>query len=240
MCLAIMALGQHSVHPVIIAANRDEFLDRPALALAPWQEDYRIRGGRDLEKGGTWLSFHEDGRWGLITNVRAPHLRRQGAPSRGAFIRDFLLGDDGPIDFIAQLPDLNRFEPFNLVLGHGAEAYHINSIEGQLNLLNPGVHALSNDNLNTPWPKAEVTRVAISSVISQSAFDMDGLFEPLTDRTIYPDHTLPSTGVPLEWEQRLSAAFVEAPDYGTRCSTVAIYDPIRGWLLQERVWDRLS
>lgn len=193
-----------------------------------------------MEKGGTWLAFHEDGRWGLITNVRAPHIKRQGAPSRGAFIKDFLLGEYQPDDFLRTLGDIDRYEPFNLVLGLGAKAYHINSIEGKLNAVHPGIHSLSNDNLNTPWPKAEATRAAISKIIGTDEIDVESLMLPLTDRAVYPDAVLPSTGVPLEWERMLSAAFVDAPGYGTRCSTIALHHRSGGWLLRERVWDRLN
>ena len=50
------------------------------------------------------------------------------------------------------------------------------------------------------------------------------LFDALADRAIAPDHALPSTGVPLAWERRWSAAFIGTPDrsYGTRCSTLVI------------------
>ena len=149
------------------------------------------------------------------------------------------MSDDQPIDFLRSIPDLDRYEPFNLVLGHGAKTYHINSIEQKLNTVGTGIHALSNEDLNTPWPKAEATRAAIDSRIGSEVIDLDSLFVPLTDRTMYPDEMLPSTGVPLEWERILSAAFVEAPGYGTRCSTVALHNA-EGWVLQERVWDRVS
>jgi uncharacterized protein with NRDE domain len=52
------------------------------------------------------------------------------------------------------------------------------------------------------------------------------LFDALADRAIADDARLPETGVPLEWERRLSAAFVRSPehDYGTRSSTVVVFD----------------
>jgi uncharacterized protein with NRDE domain len=46
------------------------------------------------------------------------------------------------------------------------------------------------------------------------------LFEMLSDRSTAPDEVLPSTGVRLEWERRLSSALITGADYGTRASTV--------------------
>ena len=50
------------------------------------------------------------------------------------------------------------------------------------------------------------------------------LLRLLKDDTIHPDAELPATGVPLEWERLLSAAFILGPSYGTRCSTVVVID----------------
>ena len=56
MCLIVLALGVHPRLPLVIAANRDEFLARPTAAAAVWTDLPQIIGGRDLEKGGTWLA----------------------------------------------------------------------------------------------------------------------------------------------------------------------------------------
>ena len=37
---------------------------------------------------------------------------------------------------------------------------------------------------------------------------------------VYPDTLLPATGLPLPMERALSAAYIDLPEYGTRCSTV--------------------
>jgi hypothetical protein len=50
------------------------------------------------------------------------------------------------------------------------------------------------------------------------------LLEMLADRTIADDASVPHTGLPAEWERRLSAPFVLHETYGTRCSTVVLAD----------------
>lgn len=52
--------------------------------------------------------------------------------------------------------------------------------------------------------------------------ERDPLFAILADDEIVPDSELPDTGVPLNWERRLSAIFVHSENYGTRASTVVM------------------
>ena len=56
MCLMVIALGQHAAFPFVLAGNRDEFHARPTLAAHHWDDLPGVIGGRDLEKGGTWLA----------------------------------------------------------------------------------------------------------------------------------------------------------------------------------------
>ena len=56
--------------PLLLLGNRDEFRARASAAAAPWSEDARIVGGRDLVAGGSWLALRADGRHAAVTNVR--------------------------------------------------------------------------------------------------------------------------------------------------------------------------
>ena len=57
MCLISLAWGANAQFPLVIAANRDEFYDRPTQPLSAWQSasGHTIVGGRDLKDGGTWM-----------------------------------------------------------------------------------------------------------------------------------------------------------------------------------------
>ena len=89
------------------------------------------------------------------------------------------------------------------------------------------VYAVSNDLLDTPWPKVERTKAAFrrwcesdrSGQIDRSD-DAASLLALLHDTELARDDELPSTGVTLERERMLSAPFIVGTDYGTRCSTV--------------------
>jgi uncharacterized protein with NRDE domain len=73
------------------------------------------------------------------------------------------------------------------------------------------------------------------------------MFELLRDDGVHPDDALPRTGVSLDWERLLSSAFVRAPGYGTRSSTVLTVDAAgkvgfteQTWLAEGRPGGRVS
>ena len=48
-------------YPVVIAADRDEYIARPAIAPAILNENPQVVGGKDLVAGGTWLGINANG-----------------------------------------------------------------------------------------------------------------------------------------------------------------------------------
>jgi hypothetical protein len=87
----------------------------------------------------------------------------------------------------------------------------------------PGVYGLSNDLLDTPWPKVASTKTGFHALLNGGASDPTAdLFALLSDRNRPADDLLPSTGVGPDWERLLSSAFVASDDYGTRSSTVVL------------------
>ncbi|MHB8772460.1 MAG: NRDE family protein, partial [Syntrophales bacterium] len=62
MCLILFAWRAHEQFPLILAANRDEFFDRPAAAAAFWEDAPDVLAGRDRKRGGTWLGATRTGR----------------------------------------------------------------------------------------------------------------------------------------------------------------------------------
>ncbi|MBA4253371.1 MAG: hypothetical protein C0441_05480 [Comamonadaceae bacterium] len=93
MCLIALAIGQRPDCPLLLAANRDEYWQRPTLPLAAWQLDngQTVYGGRDLFAGGTWLGFSAAGRVALLTNVRDGQPEK-AARSRGELVTRWLAG----------------------------------------------------------------------------------------------------------------------------------------------------
>ena len=235
MCLVALALDQSRRFPLVIAANRDEFFDRPTARLAWWQpgaDAPAILGGRDLSAGGTWLGLTLAGRLAFVTNVRDPSQRDPAAPSRGEIVTRWLSGQQNADRFWTQTA-LSGYNGFNLVMAdfQDGACYYATSLQTQPRRLERGLHAVSNGLLDEPWPKTEALRHRVHVALNRHA-GLDGLidelFSALADRHEYDDDALPSTGVPIEWERALSAAFSRTDDgrYGTRSSTLVITERV--------------
>jgi len=235
MCLVALALDQSSRFPFVLAANRDEFYDRPAARLGWWEPadgGPPILGGRDLQAGGTWLGLTALGRLGLVTNVRDPSNMDPQAPSRGQIVPQWLKGDLSMPMLWPRLA-ISGYNGFNMLALDFAdgECFWLNNRKLFPERLQKGVFGLSNAILNTPWPKVQQLKARTRQAIAQSQ-DVEvlanRLFEALADPSVAPDEQLPRTGVSMEWERLLSSAFIKSPNglYGTRCSTLVITERV--------------
>jgi len=222
MCLAVLALHTLPGIPVLIAANRDEFHQRPTLPAAQWPDAPEVYAGRDGLAGGSWMGVTTSGRYALVTNFREPGKTRDNAPSRGALVEDYLRGGASPADYLAWAYDAGQaYNGFNLIVGDTREAWYLSNRDGGPRRLASGVYALSNHLLDTPWPKLARTKAAFESVLrSTPQPDLPALMAALADRQPAEDADLPATGLPLDRERLLSSPFIVSPNYGTRSSSV--------------------
>ena len=220
MCLIVIGWRASADFPLLVAANRDEWRDRPARAAHWWEDHPQILAGRDLQAGGTWMGVTRRGRFAAVTNFRDPSDRRSTARSRGELVTQFLLSAAAPADFLAGIAArAGDYNGFNLVVGDGASLWYFGSREGNAREIEPGVHGLSNHVLDEPWPKVTRGRAAMERALA-AADPTPALFDLLGDRGGVPDGDLPDTGVGIEWERRLASALITGADYGTRASTV--------------------
>jgi uncharacterized protein with NRDE domain len=207
------------------ALNRDEFTDRPTAPLHFWFDHPRVLAGRDLEKGGTWAGITRDGRFSFVTNVRKLPLKSPNKRSRGELVSDFLTGPDEstPIEYLKGLKgSVQEYSPFNLVLGSLQSLVYFSSENPSLiKILEPGIHAVSNAALNTPWPKVTRAKLGFEAALKE-ADPKRALLEMLQDTTEAPDSDLPDTGVGIDIERRLSPIFLQFKGYGTRSSSVIL------------------
>jgi uncharacterized protein with NRDE domain len=245
MCLVAFAIGTSARWPLVIAANRDEFLARPTLPLARWRtaSGQDIISGRDLRAGGTWMGITPGGRIAFLTNVR--QASPEAAPrSRGELVTRWLEGAGDAASFVAELEKADgggaAFGGFNLVLGDlqssawtwvtnksvlvtDASALYVQA-------LRPGLYGLSNAGLDTPWPKTLELKRVLAAALKDGEGETDSealqapLWTALGNRQRAQPQDLPHTGVPPELEEALSSAFVDFPmrAYGTRCSTLLL------------------
>jgi len=224
MCLVLLALDAHPVYRLIVAANRDEFYDRPTAPAAFWADAPEVLAGRDLQAGGSWLGVDRRGRFAAVTNYRQGRRERPASRSRGHLVSEFLTTGTGAREHTKRVQrDASLYNGFNLMAGDARELFYYSNREGRARTLAPGVYGLSNHLLDTAWPKVTTTKSAFGGLLSSGASELtDGLFALLSDRNQPPDDLLPRTGVGTEWERLLSSAFIASSDYGTRSSTVVL------------------
>lgn len=253
MCLMAWAVGQDPAAPLWVAANRDEQWDRPTLPLQAWSlpDGMSVWSGRDAQAGGSWLAFGSQGRVAMLTNVRAWPPEPSNSRSRGALVTGWLTPDGPPewTDF-AQRHDPAGYNGCNLVLGdvrQGRWAWLTNRDPGPAlatdagveriagwwaQELPPGLYALSNAALDTPWPKLQRLKSALVDALSASGVEAacDTLLGTLRAH-------VPSSDAVDHLE---ASPYVYLPQrrYGTRSSLIARWD--RGGALTLTEWTYAS
>ncbi|MBL8648820.1 MAG: NRDE family protein [Sphingopyxis sp.] len=217
MCVVALAHRVHPEWPLILLGNRDEFHARPAAPLHAWDDGSGIVAGRDLQAGGTWLGVQpERRRIVVVTNVR-------GAPpdpakeSRGALVVDMLRGDGRFADPVES--DLDRFNAFNLFSVAGDEARLLsNRPAPHIDALGGGIHALANEPVDTPCPRADRLADILRRQVKKPDPDFGALMAALTDSDA-------------------PALFLPGEVYGTRCSTLVAVGRTGQVLMMERRYD---
>ncbi|MDQ3800462.1 MAG: NRDE family protein [Acidobacteriota bacterium] len=230
MCSIFFAYDAHPKYRLILAANRDEFYERPTAAAHFWLEDApEILAGRDSVYGGTWLGVTRSGRFSAVTNYRDP-LAPTGNSSRGNLVGDFLRSAETPARYLQKVRQKARdYSGFNLLVGAFGSAAEIGyfsnrSEQGDIKILESGIYGLSNHLLDTPWRKVTRGKAALANLIEKENLAVESLFEILLDASRAADEDLPETGIGLERERLLSPIFIETPVYGTRSSTVLLIE----------------
>jgi uncharacterized protein with NRDE domain len=226
MCLILFLYDNHPDYRLILAANRDEFYDRPTDPISFWDDSPAVLAGRDLKGKGTWLGITKNGRIAAITNYREPALFKPDAPSRGQLVSDYLTGTKTPKEYLKHIKTIGyRYNGFNLLLGDSNGLYYYSNKGGEIKALKPGLYGLSNHLLDTPWPKVEKGKSGLKKLLTgKKQITTEDIFSLLTDRTFAPDSRLPDTGIDLNWERMLSPVFITSDIYGTRSSSLILID----------------
>jgi len=231
----VFAWQAHPRYPLVLAANRDEFFDRPTDAAGWWTDNIGVLAGRDLRAHGTWLGITRWGRFAALTNFRSGVNQRPDAPSRGVLVEDFLTSAQTPDEFLQPLSkNPGSYNGFSLLAGQ----LSVDQREGEFMVVSnhsatpaaritPGVHALSNALIDDPWPKVVQSQQRLRALIAETpslAELQAGGFALLADTATARDADLPSTGITHDWERALSAVFIRMQGYGTRSSTLLVCD----------------
>ena len=225
---------------------------RPTFGRSAW-----VLGGRDLRAGGSWLAMNRAGRVAILTNYRDPSNETTSAKSRGELVDQWVGRGNASVaaeELAKRLASSGHdYVGFNLLLfdcAPGAEARGwviSNRASNILSEIAPGIHGLSNEILNSPWPKTLVLKNSLEATkaFTNQRFVAESL-RVLGHARPAPDAELPSTGIPLERERYLSSVFIQPPNledaaaYGTRCSAILRIGPSNAEFLERSYYPQLS
>lgn len=252
MCLILFSWQKDQTYPLVVAANRDEFYQRPTAPLASW-ENSPVIAGRDQQAGGTWMGITENGRFAAVTNYRqASEMSKSYPLSRGKLCQDFLEGSMTPAAFLKEIASSAMDTGgFNLLvsdgetLGYGCNRFGAESGAAYYDFdanLPAGVYGLSNHRLDTPWPKVRHSKQLMEEFMeeltaSHYPLNENHFLAVVANDEEAADHELPDTGIGLAKERFLSPSFIRSSmDYGTRASTILIRNHSGRQTLMEQTW----
>lgn len=221
MCTLAIYFKALADYPVVVAANRDEFLARPALPPTTLSETPHIVGGKDLRASGTWLGINQHGMVAGLLNRRNdgvendPNLRSRGLLCLDALrfasaseAAQFVAGESG-----------RDYNPFNLLIASRHEAFVAYNRWGQIELvsLTPGVHLLTNLDVDDfECPRISRSRRHFEELGSRTDFLNDPVALRGELHRLLADHSTqldPRSGRP-------NSLCLHLGDYGTRSSSM--------------------
>jgi uncharacterized protein with NRDE domain len=221
VCLLVVAFGVQPGAPLVVAANRDERLSRPATAMTVLQaSDPLILGGRDEEAGGTWLAVNARGVVAGLTNRPVPDGRDPSKRTRGELplaLARYPTAEAGVEALVASVRP-SDYNPAWILVGDRASLYSLEIAEEEAPVarrLDPGVHILENAALGSPSPKVDHVRRLLGPL-------PDGLgSDPLeTFPRVLADHSVPDEPPAEGRPPETLAACVHTDTYGTRSATL--------------------
>ena len=159
MCTLVIAYRHFSETPLVVAANRDEFLNRPATEPFLWSSaPIPLVAPRDEKAGGTWLGMNAKGVFAAITN-RFGASREGAFRSRGFLVLDVLAYPEAApaAQALSRMP-ANHSNGFHMVILDANRAFIVwnNGSILQQKELKPGIHVLTERSFGAMEPTREL------------------------------------------------------------------------------------
>jgi len=206
--------------PVVIAANRDEFLERPAGDPTVLLEQPHVVGGKDLRAGGTWLGISEYGMVAGLLNRRAEDGANPQARSRGLLCLDALRRRTAAeaAEYAAHERG-SDYNPFNLLMVSRTEAFVAYNRGASIEVvaLKPGLHLLSNLDVDDfECPKISASYGKFAELGRRADFQCDPIGQRAALGALLADH---NTQLDAR-SGRPNALCLHLENYGTRSSSL--------------------
>ena len=158
-----------------------------------------------------------------MTNYRDAVPPRPELRSRGGLVTGFLASKLSPLEYVTSI-DGDHYAGFNLIAAHGDDAAYVSNREAGPAALEPGIYAVANAALDTPWTKVVRSKTRLKELVANGIPDEAGLLAMLSDREPAAAAEAEAGSLPAGKARAITAPFIVLPDYGTRCSTVLLRD----------------
>ena len=130
MCTVVILRRPGHPWPLILAANRDEMLDRPWLAPGRhWPDRPEVVAGKDETAGGSWLGLNDHGVVAGVLNRVDSLGPAPGMRSRGELVLEALDHADASTaaNYLSRL-DPTAYRSFNLVIADNRDAFWLRNL----------------------------------------------------------------------------------------------------------------
>jgi uncharacterized protein with NRDE domain len=230
MCLLIALFRQRVDAPLVVAANRDEQLARPAVAMTVLREaGPRLLGGRDLLAGGTWMAVGEHGVVAALTNVPAPSGRDGSKRSRGELPLALATHPTAALAAAAceRSVDPAEYNPCWLLVGDRDALFYFDLGAGRplrAQALPPGLHVLENQPLAPVSMKAAFVGAAVTRAMPPAEAPAESLVALL--HGVLRSHDVPPEALASAASERPLPTFAACVHggsvYGTRSAAIVM------------------
>ena len=223
MCLIVFSYQENKESSkafpgsLILAANRDEYYERPTKSMH-WWEPEKILAGKDLQAGGTWLAVSDDGRFAAITNYKELINGKADLKTRGELVSNYITSKGlSSIDYLENIKGIN-YAGFNLLLGDKEGIHYFSNRTEEIDKLEPGIHAVGNLLLNSQTKKSIKVKNQFKELL-QTNPDEVALME-FMKRDSGDLSDLDMAGFKETEHEEIPYRFIKSDYYGTRNTTI--------------------
>jgi len=220
---------------LILAANRDEYYERPTKNMHWWGPE-EILAGKDLQAGGTWLAVSNDGRFAVLTNFKELANGKESLKSRGELISNYITSKGvSSKEYLENIKERN-YAGFNLLLGDKEGIHYISNRSEGIEKLESGIHALGNLLLNTQTKKSIKIKNQFKELL-QTNPNEDVLLEFMRGDSGDLSN-LDMAGFKETEHEEIPYRFIKSNVYGTRCTTLLTIDPNGKYKITEQNYSK--
>ena len=223
MCLIVFSYQENKENSkafpgsLILAANRDEYYERPTKSMHWWEQE-KILAGKDLQAGGTWLAVSDDGRFAAITNYKELIKGKADLKTRGELVSNYITSKGlSSIDYLENIKGIN-YAGFNLLLGDKEGIHYFSNRSEEIDKLEPGIHAVGNLLLNSQTKKSIKVKNQFKELL-QTNPDEVALME-FMKRDSGDLSDLDMAGFKETEHEEIPYRFIKSDYYGTRNTTI--------------------